>query len=277
MVRKSMFGGTFYPSKKEDIEKFISENINSARIDKDRIRNAYSYVAPHAGYIYSGKTASHAYKAIAEKADIKKIETLIIIGPNHTGIGTPISISNEDWETPLGIVKNDTLFSKAIKEESRIAEMDETAHEFEHSIEVQLPFLQYIGMGKKKFVFICMGDQDINSCTDLSTAISKASKKLDKKSVVIASSDFNHFESAKIGKEKDMKLLKELETLEYERFNALVGRINNTTCGYGPITVSTMFAKERGAKSSILLDYSNSGDITKDFSNVVDYVSLAFV
>jgi AmmeMemoRadiSam system protein B len=277
MARKSIFGGTFYPNKKEDIEKFISESINSVYIDKDKIRSAYSYVAPHAGYVYSGKTASYTYKAIAEKVDIDEIETVIIIGPNHTGIGTPISISNNDWETPLGIVKNDTFFSKVIKEESRIAEIDETAHEFEHSIEVQLPFLQYIGMGKKKFVFICMGDQDINSCNDLSAAISKASKKLDKKALVIASSDFNHFESAKKGKEKDAKLLKELETLEYERFNALVGRINDTACGYGPITVSAMFAKERGAKKSILLDYSNSGDITKDFSNVVDYASLAFV
>jgi hypothetical protein len=274
--RKSAFNGSFYPNSKTELEGLIKKYISSANVNAKEVENAFSYVAPHAGYIYSGKTAAYTYKAVSLNKRLQSIDTIVIMGPNHTGIGTEISVSSKDWETILGKVETDKELAKEICSNSEIAVIDETAHRMEHSIEVQLPFLQYLKINKR-FVFICMGAQNLDVCENLSNAILKATGKLGRNCLVVASSDFNHYESAKIGEEKDRKLFKELERLAYENFNMLVHEINDSACGYGAITVAAMFAKSNKAKKGVLLDYSNSGNETGDFQSVVDYASLAFI
>ncbi len=185
-------------------------------------------------------------------------------------------MSNEDWETPLGIARNDMKLSSLIVENSGIATFDNTAHMREHSVEVQLPFLQHIS-NTMAYVFICMGEQDLETSRDLANAIEAAARFSSREVIVVASSDFNHYEDAEVGREKDYKLIERLEALDYEGFNRLIGELDSSVCGYGPITVAAKYAKDNGAKEGRLLSFSNSGFSTGDMSSVVDYASLLFM
>jgi MEMO1 family protein len=275
-MRKSAFDGTFYPSTKEQIWEFVRTSVKKAKIDK-KAASAFAYVAPHAGYIYSGKSAAFTYKAIVSNPQIKKVETIIFVGPNHTGVGPAISLSIEDWETPLGIARNDVELSKAIAAQNpKEIEIDEHAHENEHSIEVQIPFAQDL-LPDKKMVFICMGDQSLKSSELLSSAIIKAVESLKREVIVIASSDFNHYESAEISQEKDSRLLDAIASLDYKKFNRRVYEVKDSICGFGPITVAMLFAIHRGATNGIILNYTNSGGETGDYSSVVAYSAIALV
>ncbi len=273
-IRKSAVAGQFYPAGKEQLLAFVKASIAAAKIDGD-FSNAIAYVAPHAGYPYSGYVAGHTYKALMDNSNISNI-TAIIIGPNHTGIGTPISVSGKDWETPLGIAKVDMELAKQIVKNSDVATFDETAHAFEHSVEVQLPFLQYVSKNAR-FVPICMGDQSTDISEGLADSIKEAQEALGRNIAIIASSDFNHYEEAEIGKKKDFKLIERLKALDYENFNTDVIKLNSSACGYGPITTAVKYAKYKGAKKGILLDYENSGKATGTYDEVVDYVAMAFV
>jgi len=274
MARKAAVAGSFYPSSASDLKAFIKDAISNAAIENDKISKATSFVAPHAGYIYSGHVAAYTYKALSVAAKSMHFDSFVVIGPNHTGYGTPISVSAEDWQTPLGTIENDIELSMKIASNSFI-KIDESAHRYEHSVEVQLPFLQYV-VEKPKVVFICMGDQSIDAANILSGAIISASESLKRNVAVIASSDFNHYESAEVAKRKDIPAIGALEKLDYDGFNDLLRKADDTACGYGPITVAAMVAKKRGAKKGYLLKYANSGDYTGDYSSVVAYASIAF-
>ncbi|MGC8538029.1 MAG: AmmeMemoRadiSam system protein B [Candidatus Micrarchaeia archaeon] len=274
-LRRSVVAGEFYSSSASELSAFISKAIAEAKVPEG-VEKACAYVSPHAGYEYSGRTAAYAYKALSMNAHIKDIDSIVLVGPNHTGIGTQISVSETDWETPLGTVRNDLELSKAIVDASGIAEFDESAHAGEHSLEVQLPFLQYLNIGKKA-AFICMGYQDLDTSKDLALAIADAVKTLGRHAIVIASSDFNHYESRSIGEKKDKVLFKYIESLDYAEFNKSVDKVGSSACGYGPITVAMEYASMNGCKKGILLYYSNSGLVTGDFNSVVDYASFAMV
>jgi hypothetical protein len=271
-----MFAGSFYPGKDGELSKFIDGAMGSAEVDPKAVEGAVAYVAPHAGYEYSGKTAAFTYKAMRYSKNAASADSVVVVGPNHTGKGAPIAVSTSDWETPLGIAQNDTELSNAIASTSESLYIDEDAHRGEHSIEVQLPFLQRVLAGKK-FCFVCLGDQSVGSSELLADAILKASRSLGRKVAVLASSDFDHYEPADVAKGKDSKLLEELKRMDHVAFNGLVDTLDDSICGFGPITVAMLFAKGMGAHSGMVLNYSNSGDSTGDYSNVVAYASVVFV
>jgi len=275
MMRYEAFAGSFYTFDKKGLGQFIDKALQEANVDKGIAEHAVSFVAPHAGYIYSGRVAAYTYKAINIMANTRKVDTFIIIGPNHTGYGTPISVSAQDWHMPFGIVKNDFELSKLITEKSNYINLDESAHSNEHSIEVQLPFLQKT-VENPKCVFICMGDQSIEASRELAKAVLDASKELGREIAIIASSDFNHYESAEVAKKKDMPAIEALLKLDYLEFNKRLEQSGDTACGFGPITVAAIFAKEKRAKSGHLLKYANSGDANGDYSSVVAYASIIF-
>ena len=211
-MRYEAFAGSFYTFDKKGLGQFIDKALQEANVDKGIAEHAVSFVAPHAGYIYSGRVAAYTYKAINIMANTRKVDTFIIIGPNHTGYGTPISVSAQDWHMPFGIVKNDFELSKLITEKSNYINLDESAHSNEHSIEVQLPFLQKT-VENPKCVFICMGDQSIEASRELAKAVLDASKELGREIAIIASSDFNHYESAEVAKKKDMPAIEALSLI----------------------------------------------------------------
>ncbi len=274
-MRHEAFAGSFYPSMKDELEKFIRDALAKANVDSSMARKALSFVAPHAGYMYSGFVAAYTYAALSMALKERSTDTFVVIGPNHTGFGTPISISAENWRTPLGIVENDKELSMAIAARSEYIRIDEGAHASEHSVEVQLPFLQYVAKDPR-CVFICMGDQSVHASELLASAIMEASKKLGRTVAVIASSDFNHYESAATARKKDMPAIDALEKIDYRLFNRRVVEANDTACGYGPITVAAIFAKNAGASKGRLLKYATSGDVTGDNESVVAYASIVF-
>ncbi|MEM2974659.1 MAG: MEMO1 family protein [Candidatus Micrarchaeia archaeon] len=273
-MRYPAFAGSFYESDKAELKAQIDGYLKKADADlaaqNKSFKQVFGIVVPHAGHIYSGQVAAYAYSAIKE---FPPWTTFVIVGPNHTGRGKVVAISRDDWKTPLGVVKNDRELGDAIKRNSSISEFDEEAHEFEHSIEVQMPFLQTL-FGDVRAVEICMGIQDYNTALDLGTAIHQAAKETNRPVIVVASSDFTHFESAEYAKRNDELAIKLIERLKAREFVDLVRDENISICGYAPIATAIVFAEKREAKAGSLLRYANSGDVTGDYGNVVGYASI---
>lgn len=220
--------------------------------------------------MYSGPVAANAYYRLAADGCI---DTLVILGPNHQGIGSGVSIMTHGiWRTPLGDIEIDTETSKAILQHSSIIDVDESAHAYEHSIEVQIPFLQYI-YGSFKFVPLCFLMQDLETAREVGEALAKALK--DKNAVIIASSDMTHYESHKRASEKDRKAINAILQLDEVSFYSILESHNVTACGYGPIASLIVASKKLGAKGAELLSYRTSGDITGDMSAVVGYAAIA--
>ena len=230
-------------------------------------------MVPHAGYQYSGAIASRGYCKIVENGFP---EVFIIISPNHTGFGSEISVFNGgEWITPLGNVEVDGEFADTIIESSDIASADFTAHIREHSIEVQLPFLQYFS-NDFKIVPITMGTQTFVTSNDLANAIFEAANKLNKSYCVIASTDLSHFNNQEKANKVDGFVLEDIEEMnEFKLFEEVV-QYNITMCGYGPVMTTISISKRCGKDASEILAYGTSGDVTGDLTSVVGYASGIF-
>jgi AmmeMemoRadiSam system protein B len=236
-------------------------------------RSIVGLVVPHAGYMASGPVAAHAYHHLAEDG---KPDVVVIFGPNHTGHGSALSIMNEGaWRTPLGDVEVDTETADKILQASSIIDVDDRAHVYEHSIELQLPFLQYLYGSELKFVPICFMMQDLESSREVGKAVASALKG--KNELVIASSDMTHYEPQERAEKKDRMAIDAALELDEERYYNTVESYGISTCGYGPVIAAITAAKELGAKKAELLSYGTSGDVLGDRSAVVGYASIAFI
>ncbi len=270
-MRYPAVAGAFYtssaPALRAEVERYLGEAAGEVRA-KERV----AIVCPHAGYVYSGKCAAYAYAACSNWA--KKLLTAVIIGPNHTGIGLPVSVSFEDWKTPLGEIRCDIELAEAIVKAGKTARQDAVAHLSEHSSEVQVPFVQ-VACPSAKMVGICMGYQDIGTAKDLGRAVFEAVKKTKRDAIVIASSDFTHYESAESAKKKDMPAIELLLDMDEEGFEKMADEKSLSICGHGPIAAAMHYAKLAGAKKCELLKYTNSGETSGDYGSVVAYAALA--
>jgi len=236
----------------------------------NRENNIIGLVSPHAGYMYSGPVAANGFYKIALDG---KPDTIIILGPNHRGFGEDISILVEGkWKTPLGELEIDTDIAENILKHSKTIKKDKKAHQFEHSIEVQLPFIQYIFDKDIKFVPICMTRQDIN--TDIEIAKSICSSVVDKNILIIASSDFTHYEPQEYAESVDKQAINAILEFNPNKLYDIIYRQNLTMCGPGPITVMLIVCETLGTKKAELLKYATSGDITGMYDQVVGYASL---
>jgi AmmeMemoRadiSam system protein B len=228
-------------------------------------------ICPHAGYVYSGPVAAHAYYQLAQDG---KPDTVVLLGPNHTGYGSGLSVMREGiWQTPLGNVEIDTKLADDILHETRMLDVDSVAHRYEHSLEVQLPFLQYLYGNNFKIVPICFLMQDYDSAVEIGRALTEALDATN--TVVIASSDMTHYESEKSASLKDQAALKEVAALNAKGFYDTIEAKNITACGYAPITALITYVVGVCAKAE-LLAYHTSGDITGDHSSVVGYAAASF-
>ncbi len=276
MIRRAYVAGTFYPSDAKELRSLIEhcfthEKFGCGLPKAEEKKNVLGVVVPHAGYIYSGYVAAHAYKELAESG---KPETIIILGPNHTGYGSGVAIMSEGvWETPLGEIEIDSKLANTIFNNAEIIDIDELAHMYEHSIEVQLPFLQYI-FNDFKIVPICMMLQDMETSYEVGKAITEACK--DKNVRIVASSDFTHYESRESAKKKDSLAIEKIEKIDAEGFYKVINEKNISVCGPGPIMSLIFAAKELGVNNAKLLKYMTSGDVTGDKSAVVGYAAVAF-
>lgn len=261
-MRAPAVSGQFYPRGKNDLRTEISRCFANISLKKRAVLGA---VVPHAGYMYSGITAAHVYSVLPEA------ETFVLIGPNHTGQGSPVSVSSETWSTPFGEVNSDTEFIRALPK--NIIDTDESAHRYEHSLEVQLPFLQHMFRGFR-IVPICMGMQDEETAIEVGGEISEAVRKVDRKVVIIASSDLSHYKPDKVAREDDSYFINPILSLDAQEFYRRLYERAASVCGYGPIAAMLSASKSLGAKHGSLLKYSTSGDTTGDLSAVVGYAGI---
>ena len=261
-MRYPKYAGSFYPSNPESLLAMLNEFTDRDMKSEDVI----AIVSPHAGYIYSGRTAGRVHSILRDA------ETYIVIGPNHTGYGMPIAISTDEWLTPIGSVKADEEFIDAMPMMS--VSPDETAFAEEHSLEVQIPFLQYLhddfGM-----VPICMGLQDEESAGEVADEIITAHEESGRNFAVIASSDMHHYLPDDECRRKDEIVIDAILSMDVRRFYRTVYEMQASVCGYGPIAVAMIVAKHFDARAE-LVHYSTSGDVA-DRNFVVGYAGIAFL
>jgi AmmeMemoRadiSam system protein B len=278
-IRRPSVAGAFYEGDAESLKTQIKECFlhkfgpkKTPEVIATGPRKIAGLICPHAGYEYSGPVAANAYYELALDG---KPDTAVILGPNHRGYGSPLAIMNEGfWRTPLGDVEIDGETANQIVRESRIVDIDDFAHLEEHSIEVQLPFLQYLYGSEFKFVPICFQMQDLPSAVEVGKALVEVLAS--KNAVVIASSDFTHYEPQATVNRKDLTALKAVEALDERQFYSIIEAQNVSACGYGPIAALIAFAKGSGVKKATLLCHKTSGDITGDYSSVVGYAAVSF-
>lgn len=279
MVRMPVVAGRFY----EGEAKLLTERIRNSFLtglgpgrlpegDPGTTRELKAVISPHAGYMYSGMTAAHSYLRLWEDG---KPDHIVIIGPNHYGVGARAAVCNEDWETPLGVVRYDTELGSAIVDENEHASYDCVAHSSEHSIEVQLPFLQFMFEEDFSIVPICIRAPTFELCESIGKTIASLAGDMD--ILLIASSDFTHFESAESAKKKDNQAMEYLEFLDPKGFMDFVQGHRVSICGAGPIATAMVYAGGRGATRFGVLKYTNSGDMTGNYNDVVAYVSAEIV
>lgn len=288
-VRKPTVAGQFYNGNRTDLEQSIRECFLDKRGPGDlpetgqRKKNIKGLVVPHAGYIYSGAIAANSYYYLSKNGFA---DTFIILGPNHTGMGSGVSIMTEgSWETPLGTASINEALAKKLW--TGIIDKDQIAHMHEHSIEVQLPFLQFCARDKKfDFIPICMAMQDFETSEEVGNILANAIKGTDEKVVIIASSDFSHagFNYAsmpplgvrvdKYAEKQDKLAIEKILEVDPKGLIDTVHKNNITMCGYGPVAVMLTASKMLGAKQVELLKYGTSYEVQPS-SSCVGYGALA--
>ena len=288
MLRHPAVAGQFYKGSTESLRKQVREFILTDAVKT----KALGIVSPHAGLIYSGSVAGAVYSRI------ELPDTFVLIGPNHTGLGAPVSLmARGQWETPLGLVEIDETLAASILSNSPRIQEDSLAHLREHSLEVQLPFIQHF---KKEFkiVPIQMLDTRLETCKEVGKAVAEAIKSRAQGSgtrseeeevqprhsgpyhgplhnvLVIASSDMSHYEQAAAAKEKDLKAIHQLLNLDPEGLYRVVREYGITMCGFGPAVAMLVACKLLGATRAELIKYANSGEVSGDYDQVVGYAGI---
>lgn len=273
-VRTPAVAGMFYPKEKNELKESIHDCIvheHGVGESKMEFGKVYGVVCPHAGYMYSGPVASHSFQSISNQ----DFELAIIVGPNHWGIGCGVATMKDAvWQTPLGDVEVDSESAQQIHEISKLVEIDFFSHTRDHSIEVQVPMLQEFYKKPFKILPIILNDQEHEFAVEIGSAVAKLAQK--KKSIIIASSDFTHYEENSFAHSQDRALIEPILDLDVERFYKVLNDRRVTACGYGAIASAMVACKELGAKQGELLKYATSGDIAGDKSSVVGYASIVF-
>ncbi len=264
MKRTPAVAGQFYqgtgPGLTRQVEQFIDRN--SPRED------AIGIISPHAGLVYSGAVAGAVYSSI------RFPKTFLLLGPNHTGLGQKISLMDEgEWEIPTGTFAVDRKLAARIALSTGKVARDSQAHLFEHSLEVQLPFIACFSKDVK-IVPIAFLAASLDDCRDVAGAIAEAVKGVDYPVVIVASSDMSHYLPDEIARQKDKKAIDRVLDLDAEGLFDTVRRENITMCGFIPATVMLLAAKLLGAGSARLVKYATSGEVSGDYDSVVGYAGI---
>jgi len=258
MMRTCAVAGIFYPRDPSHLEQLLEKFFSGTRPEGAPL----GIVSPHAGYIYSGQVAAHAFGSIAPGFS----GTFVVMGPSHRGYIN--CVSTLPWETPLGVVDTDTEFVEALD-----IETDEFSHRDEHSLEVQMPFIKY-RFPRARIAPVMMGQQDYTSAMRLSEKIGEAIKRTKRDVRIVASSDFSHYVPEQKAKSDDLYAIEPLLNLDTKEFYSRIEERRVTACGYGPIAAMVTACKNLGAKTAQLIRYATSGDVTGDRREVVGYAAI---
>lgn len=265
MIRQPAVAGYFYPGKRPDLIRELTQLVP----EREK-KNATAILVPHAGYMYSGHVAGEVY------ASVELPERFVILCPNHTGAGSDFDVHPEgQWLTPLGSAEVDEELCEALLRSFPLARRDGSAHRKEHSLEVQIPFLQFL-KGEIRFLPLCIRQYHYEHLVQLAHALAQVIRNSREKVLIIASSDMTHYESQESARRKDRLAIEQMEKLDAQALYDTVNEYDISMCGYLPATVAMLAAREMGASEGNLIKYATSGDITHDYSSVVGYAGVAF-
>lgn len=280
LTRRPSCAGFFYPANERDLRKLIDncftapQGPGSPSSKRPSLRRqTIGLISPHAGFVYSGPVAAHGFFKLSAEA---KPQRVIILGPNHRSLGAPIALSAAGaWETPMGTIKIDRDGTDRLLSKNDWLKTDENAHVAEHSLEVQLPFLQYIYGDSFTLIPITMEWLDVDICRGLGNAIAAAFSPED--TLIVASSDLSHYERQDTVNNKDSIALEAIVKLDVNAFADAVQQYNITACGIGPIIAALTACSIWGATEAQVLRHATSGDVSGDYDRVVGYASVAVI
>jgi AmmeMemoRadiSam system protein B len=267
MIRTPAVAGQFYPGSRAELSKMLG----SFTISPGGKIDALGAVSPHAGYIYSGKIAADLFCRVKPKS------TYIVLGPNHTGIGETFGIDPSDfWHTPMGEVPLDQTLAESVVRNSDSVKFDRISGSHEHSIEVQLPFIQFFLGEKFKLVPIVVSHSEDSVYGEIGSAIAKSvtDLKMLKDVMIISSSDMTHYEPQGLAESKDNAAIEAILSLDPSMLSERVRSLDISMCGFAPTLIMLAAVKELGARHAKLVRYQTSGDVTGDFSSVVGYAGI---
>jgi len=264
MLRSAVVAGQFYPGRKEVLLEAVESLVGPVVQEQPAI----ALMSPHAGYIYSGKVAGRTFSGV------KIPDEVVILGPNHHGRGHMAAVyASGAWETPLGQTMIASDFARRILDECPMTAEDSVAHRFEHSLEVQLPFLQFRAP-HARIVPVCIGHMSLNLLLQIGDGLARAAASCRLAPLLVASTDMTHYESGSTARDKDFLALDEVLALDPKGLYQVVRDQGITMCGVLPTVVMLQAAIGLGAKEAELIAYSNSGDVTGDQSEVVGYAGV---
>ncbi len=264
-MRAPHVAGTFYPADPEKLKNDVRTLLEVSKPEKE-FKNIFGLVSPHAGYVYSGKTAAHVFNLVKGK----KYKRVVIISPSHSEYFSGISVYNGDaYETPLGLLEVDKEFVNKLVENSKTIFKGVEGHRNEHALEVQLPFLQSV-LNDFKIVPVVMGEQGRMYVNELAEKLGEVT---DDETLIVSSSDMSHFHSKSEADKLDSIVEKRINTFDFDGLQKDLDAHNTEACGGGPIVVMMKAAALKNKKHATVVHRSDSGDVTGDNREVVGYLS----
>jgi AmmeMemoRadiSam system protein B len=264
MQRQPAVAGQFYPGDEQHLRVALSQLIP----EKTNLRQVIGIISPHAGYVYSGAIAGQVFSRIVIP------QTVLIIGPNHHGVGAAAALYPDgEWLTPLGAVPINSRLNELLLQQVPYLKSDSSAHQREHSLEVQLPFLRYL-RPDVTISAICIGRGDYAPLRDIGHGIAAAIRAFGTDVLIVASSDMTHYESAEAARRKDEAALARVLALDGRGLLEVCRQRNITMCGVVPSTVMIEAALQLGATTAEQVAYGTSGDVTGDTAQVVGYAAV---
>ena len=270
-VREPAVSSMFYPDDPTKLRKDIETYLKCAVVP-DLEENVIGIISPHAGYMYSGKVAAYGFKMIEKRS----IDTVILIGPSHRAYFEGVALWDRgSFETPLGRTDIDEDIAGEIVNIHGIIKPNMDTHREEHSLEVQLPFLQSV-LDSFKIIPLVMGIQTSSASRELVESLSKVLQASKKKFLVVGSTDLSHYYPYAEAKKLDDVIVGHLDTFNIPGMIEDIETGKTEACGAGPIIATMMLSEKLGADHGTVLKYANSGDVSGDKSGVVGYVSAVF-
>lgn len=265
MTRMPAVADRFYPADPSRLQRIVEQLM--PMVAEEEKQSALAVVLPHAGYVYSGATAG------ATLGRVRVPETVLILGPNHHGLGQALALGNEDWQMPMGTVPIDRPLAEAILHSSALIVADEEAHRLEHSLEVQLPFLQQ-AQPRLRIVPLVVSQLSYDDCRQVARELAVAIGSLRRSVLLVASTDMSHYESRQQASRKDQLAIERLLAMDAQGLYATVLSQRISMCGIMPTTIALLTAMELGAGKVELVRYTDSGETSGDTSQVVGYAGL---
>lgn len=266
MLRQPAVAGQFYPNNptvlRQTIEDFLPYPPSVPA-------PAIAVIVPHAGYIYSGAVAAETFARVSIPS------TVFIMGPNHRGMGSRAAVMDRGgWKMPFGTVPIEQNAAAMLLSELALLQADATAHTFEHSLEVQVPFLQYFAKSTCAIVPICLSQLAFSDCQGIGMALAAVSRRLESLPLLVASTDMTHYESRTFATKQDTKAMECITNLDPQALYNTVLSNQISMCGFIPTTIALIAAVELGATSAKLIRYSDSGETSGDINQVVGYAGF---